>query len=83
MKCVNNDNGRCNLFSSEWVDATCKDGEDCPYRKPYTNGDRLRAMSDEELAKWLHDSHFISHGIGLSNDWWLDWLRQEARDERS
>ena len=39
-------------------------------RKPQTNADRIRAMTDEELAKWLED-HCYQYG-------WLDWLRQEA-----
>ena len=38
-------------------------------RKP-TNADRIRAMSDEELAEWLED-HCYQYG-------WLDWLKQEV-----
>ena len=46
--------------------------------KPQTNYDRIIAKSPEELAEWLHDIHIISHDIGLSNEWWLTLLRQEA-----
>ena len=57
-------------------------------RKPQTNADRIRAMTDEELAS------FIDHISGCppkredcdcieSEDdceaCWLDWLRQEAK----
>lgn len=44
--------------------------------KPTTNADRLRAMSDEELADWL-----VMNGNGEDYKTWLDWLRQEATDD--
>lgn len=54
-------------------------------RKPMTNADKLRSMSDEELADW-----FVSLGgevcpfVGdcqLScRQCWLDWLREEATE---
>jgi hypothetical protein len=45
--------------------------------KPHkqTNADRIRAMSDEELAEWI---------VSITEDdteGWLDWLRQEAKDD--
>lgn len=60
------------------------------YAKPYkrtTNADRIRAMSDEELAKLL------DHELGCPvtgdcekmsrdcNACWLDWLKQPAEGE--
>ena len=57
--------------------------------KQITNADRLRAMSDEELAKWLaaHNErsavcpNFGAHGCQASCiQCWLDWLRQEDSD---
>ena len=44
--------------------------------KPYSNADRIRAMSDEELAMLLYE-------IGYDGGWGslegtLDWLRQPA-----
>lgn len=50
--------------------------------KPQTNGDRIRSMSDEELAEYLdgvcHDlwQMFVKDPQKM----WLDWLRQEAQD---
>ena len=48
-------------------------------RKPQTNADRIRAMSDEELAEYLFiktcEDGFPQ--FTTKNDW-LDWLRQEA-----
>lgn len=55
-----------------------------------TNGDRIRQMSDEELAKWLviveraivKKSHEISVIISddLLIDDWVEWLRMEDND---
>ena len=50
--------------------------------KPKTNADRIRAMTDEELAKYLdgvcHDlwQMFVKD----SQKMWLDWLREEVTD---
>lgn len=51
-----------------------------PNRKPMTNADRIRAMSDEELAKYLDG---VCHDLWqmFAKDpqkMWLDWLKQEA-----
>ena len=54
-------------------------------QKPVTNADRIRAMSDEELANKLYlgvcvrhfdDSHECKDNG--CRKCWLDWLRQEA-----
>lgn len=45
-----------------------------------TNADRIRAMSDEELAEWMNDGWLdvaISKSM-VSTEQWLDWLRKEA-----
>lgn len=34
-----------------------------------TNADRIRAMTDEELAKWIYYISDIEHD-------WLEWLKQ-------
>lgn len=44
--------------------------------QPKTNADRIRAMSDEELANvlsWLNDSK--------TADGWLDWLQSPAEGD--
>ena len=41
-----------------------------------TNGDKIRASSDEELADWL-----IMNGNGSDYQTWLDWLREEVKDD--
>ena len=55
------------------------DGENCRRSRTVepTNADRIRAMTDEELAEFLgeNDSNFP---IGDHKKEWLDWLRREA-----
>lgn len=50
---------------------------------PITNADRIRSMSDEELAKWIA---FETEGIGFDSfeefeKGWLEWLKEEVEDE--
>ena len=48
-----------------------------------TNADRIRAMSDEELATWLGDMLGV-YPFGTeqwSRETWLDWLKAEVKDE--
>ena len=42
-------------------------------RKKQTNADKIRQMSDEELAEWL-ENHCYQYG-------WLSWLKQEAESD--
>ena len=58
----------------EWVDSISE---------PQTNADRIRAMTDEELAEYLdgvcHDlwQMFVKDPQKM----WLDWLKEEAKDD--
>ena len=51
------------------------------FRPRPTNADRIRAMSDEELAEWIqkHDCHTNLYGYD-PKEAILDWLKQEAQD---
>lgn len=85
------------------VDATCKLGEkgcftdgrchalgDCE-NKIVTNADRIRAMSDEELAELFRDIY--NAGCDYAQEWYLsenrqsffewdeEWLQQPAEDD--
>lgn len=63
---------------------------DCPYRtEPITNADRIRAMSDEELCKFLDEYKFCNiceEGCdsctynGDCDRRLLEWLKQPAED---
>lgn len=44
--------------------------------KPITNADRIRSMTDEELAEWLFGAW---HQSWYTRQEWLDWLRQEGK----
>ena len=50
--------------------------------EPWTNGDAIRAMTDEELAEWivndLIEPGYRSADVEYAD--WLDWLREEATD---
>ena len=45
-------------------------------KKP-TNADRIRSMSDEELARWLE---YEGGGACAEVCGWLNWLQQPAKD---
>lgn len=45
--------------------------------KPITNADKIRAMTNEELAKFLY--HLVdANYIGTSIRWFLKWLLKES-----
>lgn len=49
-----------------------------PYTPP-TNADRIRGMSDEELAEFLWEQNG-SNRYWKSVDKYVDWLQQPAKD---
>ena len=59
--------------------------------KPKSNADRIRAMSDEELAVMFFNYHFSftcpeqgCHDCKEScMDCWLEWLKEEVKHEHS
>lgn len=67
--------------------------KDCPYRtEPITNADRIREMSDEELAEFIDrcemgDIDYAKTFCDLCNGQYecdqcrLDWLKQPAEGE--
>ena len=66
---------RCPMQHGYKVDE-CKH-TDCPYRtEPVTNADKIRAMSDEELAEWMAECNAYKENADASQ--WLPWLKQPA-----
>ena len=66
----------------------CKGFSKYEYEKPMTNADKIRAMSDEELSKFLrepfcdkrtHEECTISY-CGVCDQCVLDWLQQPAEE---
>lgn len=64
--------------------------------KPFTNADRIRAMTDEELAKWVrrYGDCLLTHCCACDicvptmedmscEDWILKWLKMESEDGNS
>ena len=48
-------------------------------RKPKTNADRIRAMTDEELARFMSKVETNGRVFGLKGiASWLKWLKQEV-----
>lgn len=48
------------------------------FRKPTTNADRIRAMTDEELAEWI-SWNGVGNGYGNSEAEWIEWLKEEVK----
>ena len=70
-----------------YIDQYCVEGP-CPYEEPMTNADRIRAMTDEELAEFFGKvsaggygmcapGHYDCAGKDSCAPCWLDWLKQE------
>lgn len=58
--------------------ATCQAADYCPQATPpKTNADRIRSMTDEELAGFIN-SQIIDRNIGVPVEAWIDWLKKEA-----
>ena len=52
--------------------------------KPQTNADRIRAMSDEELAAWaINEAPKIGFGYTSSETGLLKWLKQPAEENKN
>lgn len=53
-----------------------------PEVKPQTNADRIRSMTDEELAEWIYTDGCCQEGkcsnVGCK-ECWLEWLKQESK----
>ena len=90
------DNCRLRKESAKAFDIHWHGEDDCPYGKcpvpdfPKTNADRIRSMTDEELAEFESERMCCPPGKpgceanNLTCDncekCWLDWLKQEATD---
>ena len=83
----------CERAGQHRVKTDCVSHVPKDYRHPHTNADRIRAMTDEELASWLNGSvapcpmpTLVAQNCPLDDDHdcdmcWLDWLKAEAEGE--
>ena len=85
--CIYWDKGKCKKFSDDDITSWCV-WNPCASQTP-SNADRIRSMSDEELADLINRE--ISYCAPTSGDCektsndckacWLDWLQQPAEEE--
>lgn len=69
----------CTKYSDDSCESWCVLGP-CTAETP-SNGDKIRLMTDEELAEWIikHDCHINLYGYDPKAAV-LDWLKQEAEE---
>lgn len=60
-------------------DGCIHDPENKDLYEPMTNADRIRAMSDEDLAEFIVSHSFAV--IGCSRTAWLEYLKQPVKEE--
>jgi hypothetical protein len=90
MKCrFEHDGDCCNSGATQYM---CKCKQPCDTIMPVSNADRIRAMSDEELAVWLSDICSICDccavaeecsevpGYEVCRENVAAWLRQPVKD---
>ena len=76
VKCRN-----CNNYRNTWCEMVIDSPDpdmvrDCRHFWEKTNADRIRAMSDEELAEWMAECNAYKENADASQ--WLQWLKQPA-----
>ena len=77
---------KCNNLVNDWcekvIDSPDPDMQrDCQHFREKTNADRIRAMSDEELAAWMAECNAYREYANASQ--WLPWLQQPAEDNKN
>lgn len=71
----------CDLWRSlESQDACCYGEDYFEKEKAKSNADRIRAMSDEELARWLFN-FFWGNKTYIRLYSVIDWLRQPSEED--
>lgn len=88
--------GMCGIENGKWDEDGCviawmplpepyKESEDmernCEHYAPMTNADRIRSMTDEELAEWFNTvTKDVLGGSTWNKKGWLKWLRAESEE---
>ena len=72
---------RCPMQYGKVDPATCTAVSYCPQATPpKTNADRIRAMTDEELAIWISALFTTQYNIKADPNFWADWLKEEVSE---
>ena len=81
-------NGRCGLKGSYAYRHGCFGEDMCRCREPMTNAQRIRAMSDEEMAEFISSipmcvgkDEDVNCEIDVCNECFLKWLQQPAEED--
>lgn len=73
------------LFVNAWMPLPERyeaEAKDTPTEKPQTNADRIRSMTDEELAEWFNTvTKDVLGGSTWNKKGWLKWLRAESEEQ--
>ena len=83
MSCIysHEDGAYCDKHSHGAATLSCHGEEDCPDRVAQTNADRVRAMTDEDLADFMIG---VAQNGGVPTGGeimrWIDWLKQEVEE---
>lgn len=85
--CIYNEEGECKLYSTVYEHSWCVEGP-CD-DQTLSNGDRIRSMTDEELAEflWCFDSDEFAQEELRDGIWILtkrkleEWLKRPAEGE--
>ena len=73
-------NGRCGLKGSYAYRHGCFGEDMCRCREPMTNADRIRAMSDEELAEFLWDFNLADVSTGKMGEFGPHMFRYRLKE---
>ena len=81
-------NGRCGLKGSYAYRHGCFGEDMCRCIEPMTNADRIRAMSDEEMAEFIisipmcvGEDEDLNCEIDVCKECFLKWLQQPAEED--
>lgn len=74
-------NGRCGLKGSYAYRHGCFGEDMCRCREPMTNADRIRSMSDEELAQFLNQWGTSTRAWQKDKGETMYWLQQPAEED--
>ena len=72
------------LFVNAWMplpEPYREGAENAHTEKPQTNADRIRSMTDEELAEWFDTvTKDVLGGSTWDKKGWLKWIREESEE---
>ena len=63
-------------------DGKCHYKGECGHKAPLTNADRIRSMTDEELADWLARTQIanVAEALEIAN---IPWERKDSTEEET